>query len=45
MEDGMQDWRWFVAIWAIAAALLGVGLIAADLACLDATFQGLTIGR
>jgi hypothetical protein len=45
MEDGMYDWRWFVAVWAIAAALLAAGLIAADYACLDMNFQGLSIGR
>lgn len=41
----MGDWRWFVAIWAIAALLLAVGLIAANEVPLDASFQGLTIGR
>jgi hypothetical protein len=45
MEDRMRDWRWFVAVWAIAAALLAVGLIAANWAIPDAGFQRLTIGR
>lgn len=41
----MYDWRWFVAVWAIAAILLAVGLLAANYSGVDASFQSLTIGR
>lgn len=41
----MHDWRWFVAVWAIAAALLVGGLVAIDYAALETGFQGLNIGR
>lgn len=41
----MHDWRWFLAVWAIAAVLLAVGVVAANWALPDAGFQGLTIGR
>jgi hypothetical protein len=45
MEGGMHDWRWFVAVWAIAAILLAVGLVAANLGGPELGLQGLTIGR
>jgi hypothetical protein len=45
MEDGMGDRRWFVAVWAIAALLLAVGLLVANEIPLDAGFQGPTLGR
>ncbi len=41
----MHDWRWFVAVWAIAAVLLAVGLLIANWPGADAGFEGLTIGR
>lgn len=41
----MQDWRWFVAVWAIAAALLAVGLLAAGFWVPDPGMDGMTIGR
>lgn len=41
----MRDWRWFVAVWAIAAALLAVGLLAAGVSFDDPGLDGMTIGR
>jgi hypothetical protein len=45
MEDGMHDWRWFVAVWAIATFLLGAGLIAANYGAGESSAPGVEIGR